>query len=135
MIAQLDSGATFSMLSMVAAGQLGLDPQTPGATPAGCIRGLGRERLDAWLLPLESFAIGEETIRNPKIPFADLWQHMRADHVGSNLRRPLANLPDMLLGADFLRAHRVLVSQSQHKLYFSYEGGTVFRGAPGKACG
>ena len=32
----------------------------------------------------------------------------------------------MFLGADFLRAHRVLVSHSQRKLYFSYVGGPVF---------
>jgi hypothetical protein len=32
----------------------------------------------------------------------------------------------MLLGADFLRAHRVLVSHSQRKMYFTYLGGPVF---------
>jgi hypothetical protein len=29
-------------------------------------------------------------------------------------------MPSMLLGADFLRAHRVLVSHSQRKMYFTY---------------
>ena len=33
----------------------------------------------------------------------------------------------MLLGADFLRAHRVLVAHSQRKLYFTYTGGPVFQ--------
>jgi hypothetical protein len=32
----------------------------------------------------------------------------------------------MLLGADFLRAHRVLVSHSQRKIYFTYLGGPMF---------
>jgi len=32
----------------------------------------------------------------------------------------------MLLGADFLRAHRTLVSHSQRKMYFTYVGGPVF---------
>jgi len=32
----------------------------------------------------------------------------------------------MLLGADFLRAHRVLVSHSQRKMYFTHLGGPVF---------
>jgi hypothetical protein len=38
----------------------------------------------------------------------------------------------MLLGADFLRAHRLLVAHSQQKIYFTYAGGPVFRraGAP-----
>jgi hypothetical protein len=34
--------------------------------------------------------------------------------------------PDILLGADFLRAHRVLLAISQRKMYFTYAGGTVF---------
>ena len=32
----------------------------------------------------------------------------------------------MLLGADFLRAHRVLFAMSQNRLYISYLGGDVF---------
>ena len=34
--------------------------------------------------------------------------------------------PDMLLGADFLRSHRVLMAISHRKLYFTYAGGRVF---------
>ena len=41
---------------------------------------------------------------------------------------------DMLLGADFLRAHRVLVARSQRKMYFTYAGGTVFPSNPWKSC-
>ena len=33
---------------------------------------------------------------------------------------------DMLLGTDFFLSHRILVSQSQNKIYFSYNGGPVF---------
>ena len=32
----------------------------------------------------------------------------------------------MLLGADFLKAHRVLFARSQHRLYLSYVGGPLF---------
>jgi len=38
----------------------------------------------------------------------------------------------MLLGLDFLRAHRVYVAHSQGKLYFTYSGGPVFS-APSRA--
>jgi hypothetical protein len=40
----------------------------------------------------------------------------------------------MLIGSDFLRAHRVYIAHSQGKLYFSYVGGTVFPASPGKPC-
>jgi hypothetical protein len=46
----------------------------------------------------------------------------------------LVGLPAMLLGADFLRSHRVLVAQSQQKIYLSYVGGTVFPSTPTKGC-
>jgi hypothetical protein len=36
----------------------------------------------------------------------------------------------MLLGADFLRAHRVYVAHSQRRMYFTYEGGPVFQPKP-----
>lgn len=37
--------------------------------------------------------------------------------------------PDMVLGADFLRSHRVLLAMSQQRMYFSYVGGRVFDGS------
>jgi hypothetical protein len=46
---------------------------------------------------------------------------------GSRLSRKVDELQPMLLGDDFLRAHRVLVSHSQRKIYFTYAGGPVFQ--------
>jgi hypothetical protein len=37
-----------------------------------------------------------------------------------------AHEPEMLLGLDFLRAHRILVDNSMRKMVFTYEGGPVF---------
>lgn len=34
---------------------------------------------------------------------------------------------DLILGTDFLLAHRAFVSKSQHRLYLTYNGGPVFR--------
>jgi predicted aspartyl protease len=135
LIAQLDSGTTFSTLSLEAARSIGVTPETTGVVAGGCIGGMGNERLDSWIAPFGTFAIGDERIRNPKIRFAPLWQHARFEETGSHLRRRVSGLPDMLLGSDFLRTHRVLISRSQRKMYFSYTGGTVFPEAPGKPCG
>jgi len=57
---------------------------------------------------VETLAIGDELIKDP------------------TLRRASLGLRDMLLGLDFLRAHRVLVANSQRRLYFTYTGGRVF---------
>jgi hypothetical protein len=73
-------------------------------------------------------------VRNPKIPFGDLWQHTRYESTGSHVARRVDDLAEMLLGSDFLRAHRILVAHSQDKLYFSYVGGTIFPVQPAKPC-
>ena len=132
--AQLDSGAGNSLLSKADAARLGVTPESPGTVAAGCIRGLGERQADSWAGQFESFAIGNEKIRNPRIRFADLWQHTTYLETGSRLPNRMAGQPDMLLGSDFLRAHRVLVARSQRKLYFTHAGGTVFPSKPSKGC-
>jgi predicted aspartyl protease len=132
--AQLDSGAGNSLLSKADAARLGVTPESPGTVPAGCIRGLGERQADSWVGQFESFVIGNEKIRNPRIRFADLWQHTTYVETGSRLPNRMAGQPDMLLGSDFLRAHRVLIARSQRKMYFTYAGGTVFPGTPSKGC-
>ena len=133
--AALDSGSSTSILSKPDAARLGVTPDSPGVVTGACIRDdETRRTLDTWIGQFESFAIGNERIRNPKIHFADLWKHMTYTETGSRLPTSFAGNPDLLLGADFLRAHRVLVARSQRKMYFTYVGGTVFPGAPSKPC-
>ena len=122
-LAQLDSGASLSTLSRESALQLKVTSQTPGVAADGC---------STWIAPFEGFRIGDEVIRSPRLRFADLWQ---PEPTGRTIARRLNDLPDMLLGVDFLRTHRVFVAHSQGKLYFSYSGGTVFPTTPGTSCG
>ena len=133
---ELDSGSSASMLSKPDAARLGVTPESSGTVAGGCILdGLGGKRqIDSWIGQFESFTVGSERIRNPKLRFADLWRNMAYAETGSRLPTRLAGEPDMLLGADFLRAHRVLVSRSQRKMYFTYAGGTVFPSNPWKSC-
>jgi len=131
-VAELDTGATATVLTLEAAIALGLTPQTPGVSPGNCIG--GKDGLDSWIAQIDSFAIGGEIIRNPKVLFADLWRRMVYDHTSSHLQQRIQGLGDLVLGTDFLRAHRVYIAHSQSKLYFSYAGGPVFPVRPGKAC-
>jgi hypothetical protein len=133
--ALLDSGAATSILALDDARRLGVTPETPGSVPGGCRYGVGQKQVDAWIGQFRSFALDNELIQNPKMYFSDLWRHTTYTATGSNLPRRLTGLPDMLLGADFLRAHRVLIAHSQRKVYFTYTGGTVFPTREGKLCG
>jgi len=42
--------------------------------------------------------------------------------------------PDVILGTDFMKAHRMLISRSQDKVYFSYTGGLIFPATPALDC-
>lgn len=132
--ALLDSGATSSVIEMDLASRVGVTPQSPGVVPGGCSFGLGKQPVESWIAQFESFAIGNEIIRNPRIRFADLWKHVTYTETGSRVPRHLEGLPSMLLGADFFRAHRVLIAHSQRKIYFSHTGGAVFPATPSRGC-
>src|SRR5260370_5147228 len=72
MLALLDTGAAASALSMSEATRLGVTTKTSGAAAAGCSVGIGRKPVEYWSGPFESFAIGNEVIRNPTLRFADV---------------------------------------------------------------
>ncbi|HEY5899207.1 MAG TPA: retroviral-like aspartic protease family protein [Burkholderiales bacterium] len=123
LIANLDSGSSTSVVSRLVAANLGVTPEARDSYAIGKSGGIGASRVDAWIGAFESFAIGDETIRNPNIRFTNL--EVLQTHTGSRLadRRELR---EMLLGLDFLRSHRVLIAHSQGKVYFTYVGGRVF---------
>lgn len=131
--AQLDSGAWQSVLTKGEAATLGVTPETPGVVRVGCGKGLGEKAIEEWIGQFDSFGIGNEVIRNPRIHFADVWKY--STYVESGSRVPITSArPQLLLGADFLRAHRVLIAHSQQKMYFTYAGGTVFPVGATNAC-
>jgi hypothetical protein len=72
--------------------------------------GIGSYTASNWYVTAKTFQIGEEIVQNARMSVED-----------SGL-----NMADVLLGADFVRAHRLLFAMSQNKLYFSYVGGEPF---------
>lgn len=107
-----DTGASYSVLTLEAAKQAGVTPDSPGVTDAGFMSGYGRRTARTWIAPFASFKIGQEEIRNT---------HLRIGGV------ELAGTgTQMLIGEDFFLSHHILVATSQHRLYFTYNGGPVF---------
>jgi predicted aspartyl protease len=127
--ALLDSGASTSVLDKYEAAQAGVTPETPGVVPAGPAFGMGKKGVDSWVAPIQSITIGDEMIRDTTLHFADLFKDATYTPGGSRIPRKVEELQPMLLGADFLRSHRVLVSHSQRKIYFTYVGGPIFQTA------
>ena len=125
--ALLDSGASLSVLDKAEAARVGVTPETPGVTAAGRHGGLGSKSIPSWMGPFQSFTIGNETIRDTQIRFADVFGNASYVALGSRIPVKIAWMQSMLLGVDFLRSHRVLVAHSQQKIYFTYSGGPVFQ--------
>jgi tetratricopeptide (TPR) repeat protein/predicted aspartyl protease len=105
-----DSGAGVSTLSLQAAARVGIKPDSPGVVYAGTSHGIGNNMISSYIAPFSSFKIGDEEIRNTRLRIADI---------------DVPNI-DMLIGPDFFLSHRIYVANSQHKLYFTYNGGPVF---------
>jgi predicted aspartyl protease len=121
--AQIDSGSPSSVVSKEVAEHLGVS--YVGAGPA--IHGLGDKLLEDRVGRFQTFTIGDETISNVQVDIAPLGEHLTAQRIGSRIPVELAGAPEMLLGADFLRAHRLLISNSTRQMVFTYEGGPVFQ--------
>ena len=127
--ATLDSGSPVSVapLAVAASTRTSLDAAGPRSATFG---GLGGSRAPARIGRPATVQIGAEVVRNPALLFGDLFAAATYEETGSILQHHVFAAPTMLLGADFLRAHRVLISQRRREIFFTYDGGTVFA-APG----
>jgi predicted aspartyl protease len=121
--AQLDSGSSISLISKAMADAVGLHYSRTDRRLAG----IGRGSLELSVADVQSFALGDETINNTQLQVAELGKYQKIQTIHSRI--PVAapvSVPTMLLGLDFLRAHRVLVDNATRKMVFTYEGGPVF---------
>lgn len=103
----IDSGASATAITLDAAKRAGLKLDAPFVQKRGSVVGVGTERVEHWSAVFDTLQLGDELIRNAQVGVID------TDTLSV----------DVLLGADFLRSHRVLFAMSQEKLYISYLGG------------
>jgi tetratricopeptide (TPR) repeat protein/predicted aspartyl protease len=106
-----DTGASTSLLSRSAAARVGVTASSAGVEAGGIGGGIGSRELETSIASFQEFGIGDETIKNARLKISN----------GAILG------VDMLLGDDFFLSHRVMVARSQRKIYFTYNGGPVFR--------
>jgi hypothetical protein len=124
--AYLDTGADVSIVTLAAAGRAGVRPTSHNVSQAGASYGIGNYNVAIWTAAFDSFSVGGETIKPAKIEMGEMFKKATYETTGSFLPQHLEGLPNMLLGADFFLAHRVLISNQQQVVYFTYNGGPVF---------
>lgn len=107
-----DSGATYSVLSLHAAKRVGIVPQGNGVADAGFSGGISTSRTELWIAHFDSLDMHGEVIKNARLRVSNI--SLGSIHA------------DMVLGADFFLSHHIFISNSQHRIYFTYNGGPVF---------
>jgi predicted aspartyl protease len=123
----LDTGAPTSIISLSAANGAGVNPTQDRTKSAGKVTGLAGNPIEAWIGTFGMFALGDESVRNVKLQIADLFTADTQETTGSHIRQHVEGLPEMLVGADFFRTHRILVLFAERKLVFTYNGGPIFQ--------
>jgi hypothetical protein len=121
-VARIATSVPISVLSLEGARAVGAQTSGMLAAPPG------GDGSPTWWLPVESFSIGEETVKSTRLRVADLNGGRPTEtETGSRLPTPQTAAFQMVLGADFFASHRVLFSKRQRRLYITYLGGGVFR--------
>lgn len=110
----IDTGAPISLLDRETAMSIGINP----SGDVGLQGGVGSNRLQASYAVVDSIALGPEKILGVKLGIVDLTIGLGGFSTTFQ--------PKMLLGEDFLRAHDILLSPQQRRLYFKYLGGEIF---------
>lgn len=123
--AMIDSGASASVMQLVFAERIGVKRGSPGVVSAACAAGIGADDVHSWVGRFDSVSLGGETIREPRLRMAEY---------ATDLIYRRNALPELVLGGDFLRTHRVYIARSQLKVYFTYTGGLVFPTTPALDC-
>ena len=117
----LDSGAPDSIIGRHAATRIGIDLNAPQVVGSVRMSGVGTHARQSWIARTQMISIGGEEILNSPIRIID---DTGDDHSH-----------DMLLGVDFLMSHHVIVSQTQHRMFLTYNGGPIFSASTDREIG
>jgi len=95
---------------------------------AGTVPGANGRPIHSEMVTLGTLALGDnETVRNVKLRVGHLFARDQQTVLGSRIPRRIQNLPQILVGSDFFRSHRVMVWFPVSRMFFSYQGGPVFQ--------
>ncbi len=111
MRAMLSTASSHTTLSMTSARKIGLTTDSPLVGAETQAQGLGKNLVPYWEAKIATLEVGEERISNFKMGLIDMGD---------------VDVADLIIGMDFLRAHRIYISMDQRLMYFTYTGGEIF---------
>lgn len=123
--ALIDSGAPVSYVTARAATVAGVRVSLEGSDEL--TGGIGSRAVQVRTATFSKLDVGGEVVSNVKLKVGDLYTGTESVALGSLIARRPDDLPDLILGADFLQAHHVLLSTTQRRMYLTYNGGPIFQ--------
>lgn len=124
----LDSGAQVSWVTTYGARLAGVTNEASDHPTVSDLRGSNGVPVSRYLGNFETISIGDdETVHNVKLWVADLFAAATAADAGSRIAKPVAGLPNLIIGCDFFMAHRMIASFKDRKILFTYNGGPIFQ--------
>jgi hypothetical protein len=111
----LSPGNEVTFVTLDGAKRAGVSLRAAGLLPMGMVAGGTLKPVDVSIANFPELVIGDEIIKNAPLAVGDIW-------VNDYFHRP-----DVVLGADFIRSHRIYIAAQQKKVYFSYVGGELFQ--------
>lgn len=106
MLALIDSGSPWTTLFLPPALSIGFYTNAPNVTPAGLSRGIDGGQVKAWNAHFD-LKVGGEVISNARIRVIER-------NAGGTIVKA-----DLLLGQDWLRAHRIVLSPKHNRMEFT----------------
>jgi hypothetical protein len=120
------SGDEASFITSEATRRLSVKVQPAGLLPMGMLVEVSVKPIEVSIATFDDVGVGDEHIKNAALAVGDVFSDNTSTFTGSHLQQEIIYRPEVVLGADFMRSHRIFVAPDQHKIYFSYEGGPVF---------
>jgi predicted aspartyl protease len=124
-LAMFDTGAALSTVTSNFIRRGGIPSETVPIEEAP-EHGIAGKAVATEVATFSTLTVGQENLQHARLRIADLWGGNREAHTDSLIARPQVAPADMLIGADFFRAHRIYIAHSQKKMYFTYQGGPIF---------
>jgi hypothetical protein len=125
--ATFDTGAMTSWITRRVLDALNI-PTEAVKSDAAVLHGVNGRPIRSEIVTLGTLALGDnETVRNVRLRVGHLFAPDQRSVTGSRIPRRLSGQPEMLIGSDFFRSHRVMVWFRASRMFFSYQGGPVFQ--------
>jgi hypothetical protein len=82
--------------------------------------------MDLYRYRFSELGVGDEVVKNPFLFVSNLFQRKKDQNSMDRIQDSNWTDADLLLGSDFIRSHHLYVATDLGKIYFTWNGGSIF---------